>query len=630
MVKKTYSKSVFRIFKNNLGRFFALTAIIFLGIAFITGLGGIAPALETNGNEYYKAANVADIVLKSKSPTGFSYDELTEITKELKNDDSVKDVMNLTSVDIEREEGYMRLGYVPLRDMSVSEISLADGRFPENENEVVAEASTLTLVDRKIGEAIEIAEIGKTVTICGIVQNPMLFSKESEPALTGSHGVDENLKTILYFDSEYAKFETTITDFDLPFPIRVAIEATDINIKLDGSEKYDIFSCEYEKFVAGKKDTFLSGALADKNIAVLTLEENKSYVMYKVNIERIKTISAIFPVFFVAVSALVVLTTMTRLAEKDRTSMGCMKTLGYGNFSIMFKYLLFALLCCIVGFFGGLVVGSLFITPSIYQEYNILFRILKITPTLYWKFGLIASGAITVAVLGVTSYIILKSLAETPANLLRPKAPKPGKKVFLEKIPFLWKRISFKYKSTLRNILRHVKHFLMTVISVTGSTALVFAGLALRDAAAFDAKTNAGVMGRASDSIILISFVIIFCAALLEMLIIYNLTNINIEERKREIATLKVLGYKDGEVTGYIFREVFIMSLIGTLLGLPTGCLLVYFIFKYIEFGAIANIQWYSWILAVALSVVFTLLVDLFLRRKIVRTDMNTSLKTIE
>ncbi len=629
---KAYGKSVFRIFGNNLGRFFALTAIIFLGITFLTGLGGIAPALKSKGNEYYRAQNVADILIKSKSPTGFSASD-KEFIDGLSETEAVESVALFTSLDIERDDGYMRLNYMPLKNLSVSKIGLIDGKLPENASEVAVEADTLTLTDRNIGDEINISEIGKTVTVVGVVQNPMLFSKEPEPAITGNEDKDENLTSVLYFDSGCAKFEfETEYDFNgIKVPVKVAIDSTDIYIKLRDSEKYNIFSDEYEKFVADNKEIIVA-AFENENVdvAVLTLEENKSYIMYKVNIERIRNISAIIPIFFVAVSALVVLTTMSRLAEKDRTAMGCMKTLGYRNFSIMFKYLLFAAVCCIVGSLAGMIVGSLVITPAIYQAYNILFRILTITPELYWQFSTVASAAIFAVVLGVTSYVILKSLRETPSGLLRPKAPKPGKKVFLEKIPFLWKRISFKYKSTLRNILRQVKHFLMTVISVMGSTALVFAGLALRDTASVDAKTNAGVMGRAADSIILISFVIIFCAALLEMLIIYNLTNINIEERKREIATLKVLGYKDGEVTGYVFREVFIMSLIGTLLGLPAGCLLVYLIFEYIEFGAIADIQWFSWVLAVALSLVFTLIVDLLLRRKIVKTDMNASLKTVE
>ena len=623
-----YTKSVFRTFKNNLRRFFALTAILFLGIAFITGLGGVAPALTTKGNEYYHGAAVADILLKVKDPSSIlSGDE--KLLNDLKACEDVEDVISFTSRDIERDDGYMRLNYMPLRSLSVSKIALIDGDWPKDDSEVVVEIGNLTLIDRKLGEKIDIKEIGKTVTVCGIVQNPMLFSKEPEPVIAEDGSTDENLKSILYFDSESGASYYESVSHPIFGNISVPIKMTDIYIKLAGSSNYGIFTDKYEKFVAEKKESLLSGPLADKDVVLLTLEENKSYVFYKINIERIGNIAVVIPVFFIAVVALVALTTMTRLVEEDRPAMGCSKTLGYSNFAILFKYLLFAFVCCLIGFISGLIVGSLAMTPAVYQAYAIVFHTLKIEPKLYVGVGLIAFSVIFAAVLCVTSYVVLKDLREEPANLLKHKAPKPGKKVFLEKIPFIWKRISFKYKSTFRNILRQVKHFLMTVISVMGSTALVFAGLALRDVASYESITNAGA-GRASDSILLISFVIIFSAALLEMLIIYNLTNINIEERKREIATLKVLGYKEIEVLGYVFREVFIMSLIGTLLGLPVGILFVRFIFAYIEFGKIANIQWYSWIFAVLLSLAFTVIVDLLLSRKIIKVDMNTSLKTVE
>ena len=162
----------------------------------------------------------------------------------------------------------------------------------------------------------------------------------------------------------------------------------------------------------------------------------------------------------------------------------------------------------------------------------------------------------------------------------------------------------------------------MTVLSVSGATALVFAGFGLYD--------SSGEMGVSSGSISGISAILIICAMLLCILVVYNLTNINIEERRREIATLKVLGYKNGEVAMYIYREVFILSFIGVLLGIPLGAGFATFVFNYVEFGSVANMKWYSWLVSALLSLLFSVIADLLLYRKIVRTDMNASLKTLE
>ena len=155
----------------------------------------------------------------------------------------------------------------------------------------------------------------------------------------------------------------------------------------------------------------------------------------------------------------------------------------------------------------------------------------------------------------------------------------------------------------------------------------MLAGFGLRDVSLDD---NAGFIGGFSDTFALISTVIILFAAALCILVIYNLTNMNIGERKREIATLKVLGYRDIEVSGYIYREVLIMSIFGIIIGLPLGFGLLYFLFEYLGFGDVSMIKWYSYVISAALTLVFVGFVDLLLHRKIRKIDMNDSLKTVE
>ena len=199
------------------------------------------------------------------------------------------------------------------------------------------------------------------------------------------------------------------------------------------------------------------------------------------------------------------------------------------------------------------------------------------------------------------------------------KPARAGKKVIIEKIPFIWNRLSFKYKSTTRNVLRYKSRFIMTVVAVAISMALVMAGLALLDICLF--------RGVNSTSIIMIATVIVVFAGLLTAVVIYTLTNINISERNRELATLMVLGYQNGEVAGYIYREIYIDTAVGIIFGYPLSALIMMFLFSIMNAGTYATVMW-----AVAPFVIllFTAAVTLILRRKITRIDMNESLKAIE
>ena len=312
---------------------------------------------------------------------------------------------------------------------------------------------------------------------------------------------------------------------------------------------------------------------------------------------------------------------MTRLLEEERSQIACMLTLGYSSIQIIFKYMLFAFTATLAGSAGAHFVGT-GICVLVYNVFGSNFVMPPMSPVIMPTFYFIAAIAIVGGTLFVTNVSGLKMTRSRPADLLRPKTPKAGKKVFLERIPFIWKHLSFKYKSTLRNVLRFKMRFLMTVVAVALSTALVLAGLAVLDCCLFHDIGGA--------SMIAISVIILIFAALLNFVVTYTLTNINISERERELATLMVLGYYDGEVAGYIYREIYITSSIGILVGIPLGALLCMFVFRVMEFGSVPGISWFVWVLAPVLSVVFTILVTLILRHKIVKIDMNESLKAIE
>lgn len=346
--------------------------------------------------------------------------------------------------------------------------------------------------------------------------------------------------------------------------------------------------------------------------------------------DKVELMGNILPPFFIAISMLVTSTTITRLIEEERPTIACYKTLGYSNFLIVSRYIVFSFTTVVIGCVLGILLGNFALRPAIFNAAASNYGTITAPGNSYLTQGIIWS-IVMVVVIVLTALIASFTLSKKkPSELLRPKSPKAGKKIFLERICFFWKRLSFKFKSTFRNIFRFKTKLLMTVLSVAGSTIMLWIGLALfatikglESDAVFDAVGFA-------DSINAIAAVVTVCGVLLAILVLFNLTNINIEERRREIATLKVLGYKQGEVAGFIYREVIILSVVGILLGLPSGYYFCGFIFNYLDFGSLSHILWYHWIMVVAIAFTSVIIANFLLYRKIKKIEMVSSLKTVE
>lgn len=604
---RAYTKTVFRTVGNNFGRFFAIAAIIILGIGFVAGLGSVSPRILNSVSTYLQEVNAADLVIKSTDGDGFTKAQLDEIA----DNETTAALCALTSMDLQVADVNARFYIMPLSNAAVSGVKLLHGRLPQTGTEILIERPSQYVEQREIGDQFNL--FGYQMTVVGVCENPLIFSKTGEPDVNDGN----NLQLIAYADAQL---------FQLPFPL----SATDVYVKVANTDGLNVFSDEYKQSVKSAAERLAAldcFASAEHKPVFLTLEENVSCASIVGYTDKVNVISLIFPVFFIAVAALVVLTTMTRLIEEERAVIACYRTLGYSNGRIALKYISFSVICCLVGSIVGILFGILLLPAVIYPAFGGLFFM----PTSVWTVslmpGIIASLAMLATVVGVTAYLILKELRARPAALLKPKAPRAGRKILLERIPFIWNRMKFRYKSTYRNIFRYVKHLVMTVVSVAGSTALVLAGFGL-----YDISKAAGITESAgmSETFSMISVVVIIFAAFLCVLVIYNLTNMNIGERTREIATLKVLGYRRGEVASYIYREIFIMALFGIVVGIPLGYGLLHFVFAYLEFGSVTDVKWYSYLLAAALTVLFIGLVDLMLYRKIQHIDMTGSLKTVE
>lgn len=609
MVMKTYIKSILRSVKNNVARFISIMVVMVLGIAFVAGLGTLSPTIKDSFSDQMNADRFADITVKCKLATGFT-DESTALLSDMTE---VEQVETLTSLDIMDGEERTRLYVYDDFAMNINPLVI-EGSLPQAMHEILVERGSNEADFYKIGDEITMNIYGMEISckVVGIVSNPRIFDCFGEPYIDSeTQSQDGYLKKIVYFDRAYCM---------LPLP------KTDAYVRLAGLGDRAYFSDEYLEDVENAIER-IKGVLGEENYEFLTVESVKSYAALDSYCDKISVITLIFPVFFIAVAALVVMTTVSRMVEEERSLLGCLKSLGMGDGKIVFKYLFLTGLCWLVSTVVGLTAGIQILPAAIYPAFETMFYMPPMSANLYFGDGIIAAALMLAAVMIVSYSVSRRSLKEKPAALLTAKAPKAGKKILLERIPFLWKPLSFRYKSSIRNIFRYKKNLIMTLVSVAGATALVFAGFAILNVADALAVGGGSFVGM-KDSIAMIAVVVIIFALLLCVFVVYNLTNLNIGERKKEIATLGVLGYHDGETLGYIYRETLMMAIVGAMFGVALGVGLIEFLLVYLEFGSLADVKWHTYLLSILLVLLFVAITDFLLARKILRIDMTTSLKS--
>lgn len=546
---------------------------------------------------------------------------------------------------------------------------------------------------------------------------------------------------------------------------------------------------------------------------ILDRDTQYATLMFKSNCDQMEKIGLYLPIMFFLVAALVCVTTMKRLIDEQRGQIGIYAALGFSNSQIIGKYVTYAFLASMVGGVIGIAIGGYLFPYVLYTTWQTMVYFLPDMKVLYpIKNILISLGSFTILMCSITAYVTNNVIKDMPSNLMRPVAPKNGKEILLEKIPFIWNGLSFTSKITARNIFRYKSRFLMTIFGIAGCTGLLILGFGIKDSindvitiqnseiikydyvvnfedsksidnaievlskdsrinnlAPFntyttrvfiedseataamtviepsdallvyglretDKKTpividNTGIivsekfaqnnnikegdyitieskdrikgearvskicemyyshyifmsktayenifdseiennklavmvetdeklnevfesldgyvshasmndMAKAANSIIsalnLIIVVIILVAGLLAFVVITNLTQVNISERVREIATLKVLGFIDQEVYAYIFKEIILLSLIGCVIGIPIGIVEHKFIMGVLNIEIILygdRIALVSYIYSILITIVFTFIVLMFMRRHLRNVDMVESLKSVE
>ena len=652
---KTYLKTVRRMFKKNISRFISIIFIVLIGVSLTSGVGSSTGKIKDSANDFSLTRNVSDIIVKAKTEEGFSEAQITALKDEY-GEENVNFGMSFDAyITVNGEKRLTRFYFSD--DITARTVN----KFVESDEEALAVSEDdiavfaekaddkikgytrgdkitvdykdvfLQLADQNdmVIEDWQMSFINTlqpvTLTVTKIVEDPLVFAKGGEPS---------------FLNGEDMKIPDTIVPTDLicvddilylPYSAMPLMQAkTDIYVSLANKRTERIFSGSYDKIVAEEKGKIIgmlaaadekTNAEIEKNVAFLTLAENYSFKSLYSYADKISGLSIVLMAAFACITALVVLSNVTRLIDEERAQTACLISLGYSAAGIILKYVLFVLTATAVGGFAAYFVG-VGLCSFIYLVFDYSFVMPPESAVFGVTFFIITLAIIVFAAVAATIRAGLKTAGETPADLLKPKSPASGRKVIIEKIPFIWNRLSFKYKSTARNVLRYRNRFIMTVVAVAGSMGLVMAGLALLDMCLFGDFGNA--------SIAWLAVVIVVFAALLTLTAIYTITNISISERTREIATLMVLGYYDGEVSGYIYREIYIDAVVGIIFGYGVGAVLMGIIFTIMGFGSLGGVSWYVWLVSPVAVLFFTFLVTLILRKRIISIDMNASLKALE
>lgn len=912
-MKSAIKKSSLREIRGTFGRFFAILAIIALGVGFFSGVRTTTPAMVQTVNDFLQENQFYDYRLLSS--LGWEKDDI-ESFRERRD---VRYAEGAYGLDVlitsgSREEAYK----IHSLTENINGIKLISGRMPENAGEcLVEERKYKEWADKEIAissensDRVKEAFASDTLKVVGAAESSLYINFERGTTSIGNGSIEgfiyvlpetftleQYTEAYIRFDEDY---EIYSDDYDSYMSGRdeqwedIAQERADMRFDSINSEAQDklnesraeledsraegqasldeakkqlddtqaqldaqaqqleqIKALSPKEYEAGKAqldegysqlesgraeygsslaeftekisegETKIADAekelekLKAPDTYVLGRNTNIGYACFESDSEIVAQVARIFPLFFILVAALVCMTTMSRMVEEQRTEIGTLKALGYSEASIMGKFMFYSGLASVIGCVLGFAVGTVLFPRVIWMTYELMYLDLPMRYLFDKKMAAAVLGASLLCSIGTTWLSCRVELRETAAQLMRPKAPKAGKRVLLEYIPFVWNRLKFLHKVSIRNIFRYKKRFFMMIIGISGSTALLVTGFGLKDSIAgfaevqydtiqiadaqagfrtengdipeklkdelaektsgylpmhtgswdllygkkvksvtllavedytdfrkyFDLHTESGetvlppndgeaVVShsiserynvRKGDEIVLrneemqelhlkvtgvfenhvyncvftalgtmeaqlgekqdvnsayinfdedadvyeasaelsknssvtlvtlfqdlkvrlakmmssldyIVLIVIASAAGLAFVVIYNLTNINITERVREIATIKVLGFFRRETSAYVLRENIALTAIGTVIGLGLGILVHRFVMAQIVVDMVdfsVKIKPVSFLYSAVLTFAFTFIIDLFMELKLERINMAESLKSVE
>lgn len=829
-------KNLLREIKRTFTKFLSIFAICALGVAFFAGIRATSPDMKEAGDRLYNTYNLSDISVISTS--GLTADNI----RDLESIEGIQAVRASLFVDAmargtgEKEKNLrlysmpikLKSEYAPLIDLipdygidtspeyDMNGVEIVSGRMPLNDTEIALDNTLDGSLVKQLGDEITLTTAGGSVTlrVVGFIRSPMYISLFERGTSSIGNGTSDGFA--------YAS-GNAISSLGTKLPVMSLLNTyyTRADIVISGKEGLSAYSDEYEALVNEVTDRIEDYASTQSGTwYIQDRSGNPGYSDYSENTDRIAAVGDVFPLIFFIVAALVCLTTMTRMVEEQRIEMGTMKALGYGGWQIAMKYAAYAMSACISGGVVGAIIGFKLFPYVIMKGYSIMYYLGKLETPYRADIAFMAIAAMAVCTAAATFSACYASLKEVPATLMRPKAPKAGRRVLLEKIPFIWKKLSFTSKVTVRNLFRYKKRFFMSVIGIAGSGALLVTAFGLNDsifgiiekqfgdiwqmdvqAYVYEAMPLAdmqellgknpanddfdsvmfcldsqmecknggrsqsgvhllgvesagsmagrinlhnggapvtlddsgvvvtaklaetlsikagdeinmrtggedhlmrvigvadnyvyhyvyitaayyetvfgkamqynGFMGNLKDgltdetmdamstqllsdsrmytvrtiesiyasvwdSLSILNYVVlvlILGSGMLTFVVMLNLTNINIGERMRELATLRVLGFYDKEMYDYIFRENNALSVIGAFVGLVFGKIMHLFVIRTCEVDMVMFVRSakpLSYVYAFALTIVFSLIVNLLMRPKVRAIDMVESLKSAE
>lgn len=491
MQKKAYSKSIVREILSSKARFISILAIIFLGVAFYSGIKATGPDMETSIDTFFRENNLMDS--KIVSSLGLNENDL----KVLEEDENILDYYPTHSIDanVTNQNSVVKfMEYNPQGSSYMNRFVVVEGRLPENEGEIALDDKVRQNVELQIGNEYKVESDEYTMNsfnrdtykIVGFVKSPLYIDMESRGNTTVGKG------SIDYF--------AVVNSADISMEVY-----TEAYVRFKDVDNLAPYSDDY-KDTMEKNNKYLEDLFANRATGqyyIFNRSDNAGYSTYGSSIQSLDRIANVLPIFFFLVAVLICLTTMTRMVEEKRTEIGTLKALGYTDLEIARKYIIYAALASIVGATIGTIVGSTIIPYIINDAYRGMFDIPNIQLQVY-PLEIIQSFAISIlCTVGAAVFVLKAELKENPSTLMRVKAPKMGKKILLERITPLWKRLNFNYKVTFRNLFRYKQRMLMTILGIAGCMALLVTGFSLN-------KSNEVTVEKQFDKLLRFDAMVIF------------------------------------------------------------------------------------------------------------------------
>ena len=483
-MKTMLFKHIFMKIRQNYKRFLSLLFMALLGIGFYAGIEACSPDMLKTLDKFYDDNNVYDISIFSN--LGLDDNDIDRLS----NIDGVDKVIGSyekdTYLKLNNEQYVIKV--IGLND-NINNVYIEDGRLPNNNDEIVVEKKMIVDNNLSIGDSIDI--LGSNKKIVGTIISPLYFSTERPSTNLGSGKVNYYAYTLsdLLKSDYYSVVYLTIKDTmhmltnskEYQNTINNFVEKINVIKKDREEERYDEL---YGKLISDSKlyginineDDFVK-----PHWYIYDRIDNNSYKELINASDNIKNLGNVFPLIFFGIAILVSLISMMRMIEEDRTENGTLKSLGYSNFYIILKYVIFSLLATIIGGVLGVFIGSYLIPYVIWNIYKKIFYIPIFLYSINSVYNMLGFWICILCISGTAVIICIFNLKDVPANLMRPKVPKSGKKILLEKITFIWKRLKFSDKVTFRNIFRYKSRALTTIFGIAGCTALILAGFGLKD-----------------------------------------------------------------------------------------------------------------------------------------------------